>query len=127
MFPSTIHVDCRAADAGSEMGMPLFAGNPWRINAMYSRRSLSSTNHTGCLAWRHPAAVSLHLWLQLRQPETVGDLRSRLFDVITKQHILIAQIQLAVGDDGMRPGLGFAALGLTEPAQLDVLPRIGFD
>ena len=47
--------------------------------------------------------------------------------VVTKQIVLIEQIQLAVGDHRMSPGQRLASVGLIEPAALDISLRTGFD
>src|SRR5690348_3068390 len=39
--------------------------------------------------------------------------------VITEEHILIADVQFAVGNDGMRPGRQLGAVGLLEAATLE--------
>src|SRR5262245_18034248 len=47
--------------------------------------------------------------------------------IIAKQHFLIAKIEFAVGDDGMRPGIVAATEGLIEAPAFHVFVRIGFD
>src|SRR5438876_783972 len=49
-----------------------------------------------------------------------------LLNVITKQNVLIAQVQFAVGDDGMLPGGGTLAVGLVESVANHTLLGIGF-
>src|SRR5437899_10123716 len=55
-----------------------------------------------------------------------SDTPSLLLNVITKQNILIAQVEFAVGDDGMLPGGGTLAVGLVESAANHTLLGIGF-
>src|SRR6185312_15362939 len=47
--------------------------------------------------------------------------------VIAKQHVLVAQVELAVGNDGMRPVGCVAAVGLLEPAALEIFLGTGLD
>ncbi len=48
-------------------------------------------------------------------------------DVVAKEGVHVAQVELAVGDDGVRPGLFVAAVGLLEAAMFFVAVRRGFD
>src|SRR5713101_566486 len=48
-----------------------------------------------------------------------------LLNVIAKENILVAKIQLAVGDGGMGPGVSLAPVGLIEPAMFDKFFWIG--
>src|SRR5437764_13104760 len=52
---------------------------------------------------------------------------SFLFYVVTKQHILIAQVKLAADDDGMRPTALVAPVRLLESALLVKAARGRFD
>src|SRR5439155_12714888 len=45
--------------------------------------------------------------------------------LVAEQHVLVADVQLAVGHHRVRPGLFLGAVGLVEPAALDVLLRVG--
>jgi hypothetical protein len=49
-----------------------------------------------------------------------------LLHVVAEQQALVAQVQLAVGDDRVRPGRGAAALRLVEVAAFDVLVGVRF-
>ena len=53
------------------------------------------------------------------------DCLSLRFDVVAEQDVLIAEVQLAVGDDRVRPGRQAGAVGLFETTPLDVLLRFG--
>ena len=47
--------------------------------------------------------------------------------VVAEQHILVADVQLAVGDDRVRPGVVSASVGLLEAAALEVFLGAGLD
>src|SRR5205823_10746962 len=50
-----------------------------------------------------------------------------LLDVVAKEHVLVGDVELAVRDHRVRPGVGAAAFRLVESAQLDVLLRVSLD
>src|SRR6266404_4366378 len=49
------------------------------------------------------------------------------FYVVAKQQILVAQVQLTVGNDRVRPGGLLAAVGLVETTAFEVLLRVRLD
>src|SRR5438477_3132275 len=52
---------------------------------------------------------------------------SLLLHVVTKEHVLIAKVELSADDDRMRPAILPASLRLFEPALLDKSLRRGFN
>lgn len=49
------------------------------------------------------------------------------FDIVAEQEILIADVQLAVGDDRMGPGRLPSSVRLLETATLDIFLRVRLD